>query len=220
MALLKEPLKDEIYQMKDKVLFVGDINVDLVLGGLEYPVQEDKEVMARSFMRTIGSSSIITAVAFRSLGGEADVCGLAGCDDNGAYILKSLDELGIGRSLVMKDKKTPTGITVNLIHGHVRSQVTYPGTISKFTGPPLTKELSMYKHIHFSGIYQQKAFLPNIVDTIKYIKKLGVLVSLDTQWDATERWKYLDILYPYLDYLFINRDEAYSISGTKILIQQ
>ncbi len=199
----------------DGILFVGDINVDLIFGGLEYPVQEDKEIMAGSFVRTMGSSSVITAVVFRSLGGEADVCGLSGNDDNGSYMLKSLDKFGIGRSLVMKDEATPTGITVNLIHGHARSQVTYPGTISKFNGPTLSKDLAKFKHVHLTGIYQQENFLPNITKTVKYIKELGVKVSLDTQWDVTEKWEYLDDIYPFLDYLFINIDEALSISKTE-----
>ncbi len=200
-----------------KILFVGDINVDLVFGGLEQPVQADKEILAGSFMRTMGSTAVITAVVYRFLGGTADVSGLAGDDENGAYMLSMLDNYGIGRDLVAVDKKTPTGVTVNLIRGTTRSQVTYPGTISKFSGPELTEALAGYRHIHFSGIYQQKAFLPNIVAAMEYVKSLGVPVSLDTQWDSSEKWEYLDMLYPYLDYLFINKNEAFSITGQKSL---
>lgn len=199
--------------MREEVLFIGDINVDLIFGGLESSVQEDKEIMADIFFRTMGSSAVISSVAYSSLGGQANLCGLVGNDDNGSYMLKALDEFGIGRSLVSVDKKTPTGVTVNLIYGQTRSQVTYPGTIAKFKGPELSETLSLYRHVHFSGIYQQKSFLPHIVPTMKYLKKLGVSISLDTQWDTTEKWKYLDEIYPFLDYLFINKDEALSIAG-------
>jgi len=198
-----------------KILFIGDVNVDLIFGGLKHPVQEDKEVLADRFSRTIGSSAVITAVAYKSLGGHADVCGLVGNDDNGRYMLGSMKKLGIGISLVQVDKNIPTGITVNLIYGHARSQVTYPGTISIFSGPKLSTALSNYAHIHFSGIYQQKSFLPNLVKNVKYVKKLGLNVSLDTQWDAEEKWEHLNELYPYLDYLFVNEDEALSISRTE-----
>lgn len=201
--------------MSNNILFVGDINIDLILGGLQYPVQEDREIMAESFIRTMGSSSVITAVAYRSLGGRAEVCGLVGNDDNGTYMLNLLDKYKIGRTLVTVDRETSTGVTVNLIYRKIRSQVTYPGTIPLFKGPVLTGEFSEYRHVHFSGIYQQKAFLPNIVSTMEYLKELGVSISLDTQWDITEKWEYLNKIYPYLDFLFINRDEALSISGGK-----
>jgi len=196
----------------NKVLFIGDVNVDLVFGGLQYPLQEDKEVMAETFFRTMGSSAAITAVAYSCLGGQADLCGLVGNDENGAYMLDSLDKLGVGRSLVKIDNSIPTGVTVNLIHGRTRSQVTFPGTISRFTGPPLSTDFSEYRHAHFSGIYQQEAFLPNIVSTMQHFKKLGISISVDTQWDVTENWDHLDEIYSMLDYLIINEEEALSIS--------
>jgi D-galactosamine 6-phosphate deaminase/isomerase len=201
--------------MKKNVLFIGDVNVDLIMGGLAHPVQEDKEVLAETFFRTIGSSAAISAITMRNLGGQAFLCGLVGEDVNGLYMLQELDELGIDCSMVSVDKETPTGVTVNLIYGHTRSQITYPGTISKFEGPELTKNLTEFCHVHFSGIYQQKAFLPNIISTMKYLKKLGLSISLDTQWDMSEEWKYLEEMYLLLDYLFINKDEALSISRTE-----
>lgn len=197
-----------------KTLFIGDVNVDLIFGGLTMPVLEDKEVTASTFELTMGSTSIITAAAFSSLGGSAESCGLAGDDDYGRYMLSKMEEFKIGTKRIVIDPEIATGITVNLIHGDSRSQVTYPGTIEAFSGPDLLDDYSDVRHVHLSGIYQQTAFLKNIIKTVEAFKRMGITVSLDTQWDISEKWNYLDRLLPLLDILFVNSDEAFSICGS------
>ncbi|MBF9014634.1 MULTISPECIES: carbohydrate kinase family protein [unclassified Oceanispirochaeta] len=196
------------------ILFCGDINVDLVFGNLSHPVQDDKEVLAETFSKTVGSSAVITAAAFASLGGKCVVSGLRGNDENGLFMDSKMKEFGIDTRLVQISDSVKTGITVNLNYGRSRSQVTYPGTISEYTGPDLGISYSQFSHVHFTGIYQQTSFLPNLVRVIKHLKEQGLKISLDTQWDAQEKWEYLEILYPLLDVLFINEDEALSISNS------
>jgi len=64
-----------------KTLFVGDINVDLMLGGMQSPPMTDREVVCRTFKVTMGSSAVIAACAYAALGGKASFIGLAGKDD-------------------------------------------------------------------------------------------------------------------------------------------
>lgn len=202
-----------------KTLFIGDVNVDLIFGGLTMPVLEDKEVTASSFELTMGSTSIITAVAYSSLGGSAESSGLAGDDDYGRYMLRRMKELHIGTSRISIDPQIPTGVTANLIYGDTRSQVTFPGTIETFPGPDLSSDYSDISHVHLSGIYQQTAFLQNIEETLRTFKNMGITTSLDTQWDSCEKWQYLDEILPLVDILFVNTHEAASISGTDDLEQ-
>lgn len=197
-----------------RVLFVGDINVDLVFGGLKGKIQPDREITCSEFSRTLGSSAVIAAVAYVKLGGHAGFCGLAGDDDNGRYMTEGMVSRGIDTSLVGISTEYPTGVTLNLIEGRMRSQVTYPGTIARFDGSVLTPEsLANWDHVHFTGIYQQELFRPALPDILRLCKSLSISTSLDTQWDSSENWDGLDQWLELLDYLFVNEDEALSITG-------
>ena len=114
-----------------RVLFLGEINVDLILGGLEsFPIP-DREVACVSFEKTIGSSTAICACAYSSLGGDTYFLGLAGKDEYGDFMINGMEDFGINTSLVKRTSRIGTGVTVNLIHDKNRTQVTYPGTIGE-----------------------------------------------------------------------------------------
>ncbi len=200
--------------MRQKMLFIGDINVDLVMAGLNGPMQRDREVSCSRFSRVMGSSVAITACAYARLGGKAGFSGLAGDDDDGHFMIDGLQKCGIDTNLVRVHPSIRTGVTVNLIEGRYRTQVTYPGTIAAYDGRNLTKDVLMpWAHAHFSGIYQQDAFRPRFRQTLAACRRAGVSASLDTQWDSTERWDGLDEWLEYIEILFVNSDEALSITG-------
>src|SRR4051812_6947693 len=81
-----------MFPMK-KLLFVGDINVDVLMGGLVSLPVIDREITCSSFDIAIGSSAVICAAAFASLGGNASFLGLAGSDDYGEFMLRGMKEL-------------------------------------------------------------------------------------------------------------------------------
>jgi sugar/nucleoside kinase (ribokinase family) len=197
-----------------KVLFVGDVNADLILGGLARLPEADREIPCREMRLTIGSPAAIAACAFASLGGEASLCGLAGADTYGEFMLEGLADFGVGASLVRTTGSVGTGLTVCLIVNGQRAQVTYPGTIAAFDGSWLTDEaLRGFEHLHLAGVYQQTAFLPRIASVLQRAKQLGVTTSLDPQWDVTEQWEGMDAWLPLLDQLFVNEAEACSMTG-------
>ncbi len=197
-----------------KVLFIGEINVDIMMGGLEsFPVL-DREISCSSFELTIGSSTAICSCAYASLGGDASFLGLAGSDEYGDFMVSGMKKFGINTSLIRRTDKVKTGVTVNLIYEGTRTQVTYPGTIAEFGTAYI--DLSMiegFDHIHLAGLYLQDNFLPGVEDVLKYAKNHGIGTSLDPQWDESEGWKFMDKWMPRLDYLFVNEDEALSITG-------
>ncbi len=197
-----------------KVLFVGDINVDIIRGGLVSLPVVDKEVTCDSFEVAAGSSAFICAAAYSALGGSAGFCGLAGRDDYGSFMLGKMGEFGIDTSLVGGTDSVATGVTVNLIHGSTRTQVTYPGTISAFDGAGLDADgLRGFTHVHFAGPYQQLAFREKITTVLDLAASLGITASLDPQWDITEKWLWMDEWLPRLSYFFANDGEACSITG-------
>lgn len=196
------------------VLFIGDINVDLILGGLESPPLLDREVTCSSFLVTMGSTAVITAANYSGLGGSSAVAGLAGRDDYGNFMIESMKKRGIDTSLVQLTSEAKTGVTVNLIYGETRTQITYPGTIAAFADTSeIEAALDHFCHFHFSGVYQQHGLRPKITRLLDRIHEAGATASLDPQWDPGERWEQLGEWLPRLDYLFVNADEARSITG-------
>jgi len=200
--------------MPKKVLAIGDINVDIMMGGLASLPQVDREITCQSFEITMGSSAAIFAVAYACLGGRISFLGLAGKDAYGDFMLDGMKRFGISTDLVRRTDRVKTGVTVNLIYQNTRSQVTYPGTISEFSGADVDEQVFRgFDHVHFAGPYQQTRFRPEITRLLQLAKGLGMTSSLDPQWDATGRWEYMADWLPLLTYLFVNEDEAKSIAG-------
>ena len=199
---------------RKRVLFIGDVNVDILMGGLtQFPVP-DREITCERFEVTMGSAAAICACAYASLGGDAAFCGLAGRDDNGDYMIKGLQAFDINTELIERSDTITTGVTVNLLESGRRTQVTYPGTIARFEGLQLNSCIvGKFDHIHIAGPYQQAKFRPRIAELLKTCRNQSVGTSLDPQWDQTERWEYVDDWLPQLDYFFVNQDEAASVSG-------
>ncbi|WP_428770451.1 carbohydrate kinase family protein [Treponema sp. HNW] len=201
---------------KHNVLFLGDVNIDISFSGLETPIVTDCEVFCANFSKTLGGSTCLASAVFARLGGNAGLCGLIGEDENGRFIKNELSQLRIDTSLLQSRKKISTGVTVNLIYGRERSQVTYRGALSAFNNVShALKALNRFSHVHISGPYGMPSFFPHIDKLLQSIKKEGKTVSIDTQWDPSEQWMYLDSWLAKTDYFFINKNEALSITKTR-----
>lgn len=201
--------------MKNAVGFVGDVNPDLVMGGLPSMPLLDREISCESIELTIGSPAAIAACAYASLGGTTLFCGLAGNDFFGRFMVDGLKRFGIDTRFVTVDPEIATGITVNLVLNDTRSQITYPGSIAAF-GPEHIAEdfLRSVRHLHVAGVYQQDSMIDHYSGLFRLARNLDLTVSLDCQWDATGQWLHLDEWMELVDILFANGEEACAMSGT------
>jgi sugar/nucleoside kinase (ribokinase family) len=193
-----------------KVLFIGDINVDVIMGGMAAPPTLDREVPCQSFEIVMGASTVLCACAYASLGGTAAFAGLAGQDDYGDFMVRGLQDFGIDTSFVRRTSDVKTGVTVNLIYENTRTQVTYPGTIAEFDGSGI--DLSGFDHLHFAGVYLETRLRPRLAAILEEARRRGLTASLDPQWDSTERWEFMEEWIPRLTYLFVNDGEAMSVT--------
>ena len=200
---------------KETVLFLGDVNIDLSFSGLESPVLADCEVFCKDFSKTLGGSTCLASTVYARLGGRAGLCGLIGEDENGKFIRDELLQIGVDASLLQSRKGISTGITVNLVRGRERSQVTFRGALAAFGNfKQAIKDLKRFSHVHISGPYGMPAFFPQIKTLLCALKEAGKTVSIDTHGDPSEQWTYLDSWLPMIDYLFVNKNEALSITKT------
>ncbi|MGE5646450.1 MAG: carbohydrate kinase family protein [Acidobacteriota bacterium] len=196
-----------------KVLFVGEINVDVMMGGMPTPPIVDREVPATSWDVVMGGSTMLSACAYASLGGDVTFAGLAGKDDYGDFMLRGMSEYGLKTDLVRRSTEVRTGVTVNMISGNTRTQATYPGTIEEYDGADLDEHsLAGFDHVHFAGLYLETKLRPHMTRILRTAQRLGVTTSIDPQWDSSEKWEYMDEWLPLLTYLFVNEDEAVSIT--------
>ncbi len=196
-----------------KVLFIGDINVDIIMGGLESQPLIDREIGCSSYQVAPGSTAVIAACSYATLGGNASFSGLAGEDEHGRFMLQAIAGFGVETELIRTTATVNTGVTVNLIHQETRTQITYPGTIAEFDGQGIEGHLAGFDHLHFAGPYQQTKLRPRITALLQAASEAQVTVSLDPQWDARERWEHLPEWLPLLSYLFVNEAEAQSITS-------
>ncbi len=196
-----------------KVLFAGDINVDVIMSGMESPPVVDREVTAKTWDVVMGASTVICACAYASLGGDASFAGLCGRDEYGDFMLRGLGGCGVDTALVRRTDQVRTGVTVNMIHANTRTQATYPGTIAEFDGSWLDADtLARFNHIHFGGVYLETKLLPRITGLLAAARERGLTTSIDPQWDASEEWRYMDEWMQLLSFLFVNDAEAVSLA--------
>ena len=196
-----------------KILFAGDANIDFQMTGLTSLPRVDKETLCTGFAEAIGGSTAICAAAYAALGGAASLCGLLGDDGNGRLMERMLRGAGVGLDLLRFTREHSTGVTVNLVHGSTRTQITYPGTLTTVDETDaILRVLGGFSHIHLSGIYPLSRFLPRITTVLHGAREAGVTSSLDTQWDQEERWSHLSEWFPLLTYLFVNEEESFSIT--------
>ncbi|HTZ51823.1 MAG TPA: carbohydrate kinase family protein [Spirochaetia bacterium] len=197
-------------------LFAGDGNVDLQLTGLASLPQTDREVTCSGFAEALGGSTTICAAAYALLGGDCAYAGLLGDDHYGHFVKDALGEAGVHLDLVRTTSECPTGVTVNLVYRSTRTQVTFPGTLAILDETDsVLRELGRFSHLHLAGPYPLLRFLPRVREVLAAARSAGLSTSMTTQWDPRQEWEGLPEWLPLLSVLFVNEEEALSITARR-----
>ena len=199
----------------DIVVF-GDTCVDLILRDDDIvPRFGQVEKIVAGYNLEMGGSCCIFAAQAAKLGLNVALLGWVGEDAFGQLILDTLSSAGVDTRFVKTDSNLNTGITVHLVQANDRAMLTHPGSLKNLTVDDVTDEiLASARHLHYGSLYLQTGLLPHWVEILRSAKRLGMSVSLDTNWDPEERWnssfsqalKYIDMLLP-------NEQEALHLSG-------
>lgn len=111
------------------VAVVRELNVDIILSGLEGMPELGQETLAQDALLALGSSSAIFAHNLSRLGGKVAFCGKAGDDIYGRYVVQSLAAAGVDTSAITLDNRVRTGMTVSITHPRDRALITYRGAM-------------------------------------------------------------------------------------------
>ncbi len=203
---------------KYDIITIGDCCVDLILsGGSVVPEFGQKEKIVDNYFLEMGGSCTIFACQAAKLGLRTAVIGKVGADPFGDLIHQRLSGAGVDVSHMTRDKDLKTGITVVMNTGSNRAMLTYIGTINVIDKDDVPEGLlASTRHLHIGSYFLMNRIRPHYPGIIEAVKANRGTVSIDTNWDPTERWDGgLKTLLPLVDILMPNEEEAKAISGTK-----
>lgn len=197
-------------QTKWDVYVYGDVNIDIVIPGVNRfpePGQEEDVPVMETF---VGGGSALFALGIGKLGLRPVFQGEIGDDCYGEFIRRKFEESNVDQSLLKTSTSEQTGISLSFTNEHDRCFLTCRGTNAKLR----IEEVDLAKvadasHIHVTG-YAGEA---NHDSYLKFLKKVKTdthaTVSFDVGWDPTGVWKpEIYDLFPCIDVLFMNQTEA------------
>ena len=197
------------------IAIAGEVNLDLILYGLEQSLPLDREILASGFEMTLGSSSAILAHNLAVLGTRVGFITRTGNDDMARIAMERLSESGVDLSRCTRGPaSSKTGVTILLAHGHSRRILTYPGVMFEMTVDDLDIDyLASARHFHLSSLFLQKGLHAGLPRLFQELKRRGLTISLDTNDDPDDQWDgILHELLPAVDILLPNSDELLRIA--------
>jgi sugar/nucleoside kinase (ribokinase family) len=197
------------------ITIAGEVNLDLILYGLDAAIPLDREILASNFEMTLGSSSAILAHNLAVLGRKVGFVSRVGADAMGSIAMERLAESGVDLSRCIRGAEgSKTGVTILLAHGRSRRILTYPGVMFDLTVADLDVDyLASARHFHLSSLFLQKGLQAGLPGLFRALKGRGLTLSLDTNDDPEDRWDgVLEELLPLVDLFLPNEDEIRRIT--------
>jgi sugar/nucleoside kinase (ribokinase family) len=198
-----------------RILVIGEINADLILQGYRsFPVP-GREVLVDDSKLVLGSASAICASGLARLGNDVAFIGRVGGDVLGKFCLDAMRERSIDVSRVIRDPKTPTGITVSITSSRDRALVTHLGAIRSFTAEDVAStDFREFDHVHISAYFLQQGLRPGCAKVLEQATAAGATTSLDPGFDPSEEWgEDIERTLAHADLFFPNEVELQAVTG-------
>jgi len=199
------------------LVVVGEINPDLILRGNVTPAFGQVEQLIEDAALTIGSSSAIFACGAARLGLRVAFVGKIGDDVFGTFMRQRLAERGVEVGGIVVDPAIRTGLSVILSRGADRAILTYSGSIAALPYTEIDlRLLDQARHLHLGAYFMLDTLRPDIPKLFAEAHNRGLTISLDTNYDPTERWDGgLHESLHYVDLLLPNETELCAIAGVQ-----
>ncbi|MFL5800341.1 MAG: carbohydrate kinase family protein [Roseiflexaceae bacterium] len=197
------------------LVVVGEVNPDLVLRGDVTPAFGQVEQIVEDATLTIGSSSAIFACGAARLGLRVAFIGTVGDDVFGQFMRRQLAERNVDVGGIVVDPAIRTGLSVILSRGVDRAILTYAGAIGALRYEQIDHaQLARARHLHLGSYFLLDALRPDIPRLFAAAHELGLTVSIDTNYDPSERWDGgLDAALGHVDVFLPNQAELLAIAG-------
>ena len=203
------------------IVVAGELNPDLILSGQVVPAFGQVEKLVDDATLTIGSSSAIFACGAARLGLRVAFIGKVGDDIFGQYMRQALEDYHIDTQGVLIDPQVRTGLSVILSQGNDRAILTYPGAIPCLKFAEIPRQLiAQARHLHLASYFMQEALRPDVPALFDLAHSKGLSVSLDTNYDPSEKWDgSLTEALERTDIFLPNATECCAIAGIRELAQ-
>ncbi len=206
-------------QQYDIIIF-GDTCVDLIINGSDVVPQFGQvEKLVDNYTLELGGSCCIFAAQAAKLGLRVGVLGRVGDDAFGRLVIQRLQEAGADTQHMLVDPTLKTGLTIHLTQPNDRAMLTHLGSLNALTPADVDDSfLASARHLHYGSLFLHTGLLPQWGSILQRAKKLGLSISLDTNWDPDERWDSgLNEAFPLVDIFLPNEQEAIRIAHTSLL---
>lgn len=193
---------------------VGELNVDLLLTGLNAFPQLGREVVGTNFEIALGSASAIFASGMARLGHPIKFYSKIGDDEFGRFCCAAFKRIGIPTGNVMISQSSRTGVTIALSTAGDRALATYLGAISELSCADLPADaLDGSSHLHLTSYFLQHGLRPGFAQLFRDAHERGATTSFDPNSDPAEAWsaEIWEVIAE-TDILFVNEGEAPSLT--------
>uniref|UniRef100_A0AAV1UJ68 Adenosine kinase n=1 Tax=Peronospora matthiolae TaxID=2874970 RepID=A0AAV1UJ68_9STRA len=113
-------------------------------------------------------------------------------------------------------ENVPTGVCIVLSGADDRSFITHYGAARIFSIEHIDETMVLSAdHLHIGGFYSCASLRANLKPLLVKAKEKGITTSLDTNYDSSEKWDDLEVLFPLIDVFLPNEVEAMKISRTE-----
>ena len=192
------------------LIVAGDLDLDIIVPAPAALPEPGQERLVAGITLAPGGSAAITAVAAARLGARVALVSRVGDDPIASVLVGQLRELGVDVDLLVRDQAQPSAATVVLSWPRDRAFLSYPGPTARLRGADVPDAaLAASRHLHVAGYYLADALRRDCGDLLRRAHVHGLTTSLDTGDDPAATWAGgITALYPNLDLLFPNRQEA------------
>ena len=201
--------------LEGRVLVIGDLNLDVILGNLPRPPTVGDDVWAESFALTVGGSAAIVTSALASLGSQVTLFASHGQDLFSEFIVSDLEGRGAVVENLVRDSNSPTGMSVSFSDGVDRGFLSVRVPPAEWCLKTLISALPA-RHVHISS-HPHIVGLTDVLDPfLTAVKTGGGTTSLDPQGPGVGRSPAEKLPAPTLiDVLFVNEQEAKQFVGSE-----
>lgn len=207
---------------KFDLVAVGELNVDLIMTGLEALPQLGKDTLAADMEVTLGGSTALFVLAASKLDLEVKFISKVGNDPFGRFLIDFLKEREVDTSDIIIDENLKTGLSVSLSFPHDRGFATYLGTISRLRLEDVGLEiLEQGRHLHLSSYFLQEDIKKDCPQLFSRAKDMGLSTSLDTGCDPQDKWEddYIHKVFEKCDIFLPNELEALNITQKDTVLE-